>query len=60
MNNLHSYLAYNKVSKAPYRPFVAKVYGEVRGVPFEQAFKSEAAARKIARKHNGFLVSLVH
>ena len=50
----------NPVTHVRYRKPVAKVYGTVRGVPFEQVFKTEVAAARAAKLYNGFVVSLVH
>jgi hypothetical protein len=50
----------NPVTHTRYRPPVAKVYGTVRGVPFQQVFKTVEAAQRVAMQFNGFVVSLVH
>ena len=51
---------FNRTSHTRYRPPVAKVYGAVRGVPFQQVFKTIEAAERAAAQFNGFVVSLVH
>ncbi|MEK6849517.1 MAG: hypothetical protein AABY01_03020 [Nanoarchaeota archaeon] len=51
---------FNRCTKTRYRPAVAKVYGTVRGVPFQQVFKSMEAATRTAVQYNGFVVNLIH
>lgn len=49
---------FNTCTKTKYRPPVAKVYGTVKGVPFQQVFKTFAAAVKTAAQYDGFIVQL--
>lgn len=51
---------FNHVTRNRYRPPIAKVYAELRGVPFQQVFKTLEAAQRVAALYNGFIVSLVH
>ena len=48
----------NPVTTNRYRKPVAKVYGSVRGVPFQQVFKTLRAAEQAALRFNGFIVNL--
>ncbi len=49
---------FNRCTKTRYRRAVAKVYATVRGVPFQQVFKSVEAAERVAAQFNGFIVPL--
>lgn len=49
---------FNTCTKTKYRPPVAKVYGTVRGVPFQQVFKTIAAAVRSAAQFNGIIIQL--
>ena len=49
---------FNTCTKNRYRPPVAKVYGAVRGIPFQQVFKSVVAAERVAARWSG-VVSLL-
>ena len=55
MRSIHTF---RPTSHNRYRPPVAKVIGTVRGVPFEQVFKTMPAAERAAAEFNGFVVKL--
>jgi len=48
----------NPVTNNRYRKPVAKVYGFVRGVPFEQVFKTLKAAEVAADRFHGIVIIL--
>ncbi len=49
---------FNRTTHVRYRKPVAKVYGTLRGVPFQQVFKTVEAAKRVAAQFNGIIVRL--
>ena len=55
---MKTFHTFKHVTKNRYRKPVAKVYGTLRGIQFQQVFKTLEAAQAVAMKFNGVVVQL--